>query len=105
MQTSEGVSKATIERLPAYLRYLKGEAGKGISYLSSAVVAKDMGISAVGVRKDLAFVSSGQGKPRMGFEVKPNWIVEPSSTFWGIIAADTAVIVGAGGLGRSIACL
>ncbi len=100
MQTSEGVSKATIERLPAYLRYLKGEAGKGISYLSSAVVAKDMGISAVGVRKDLAFVSSGQGKPRMGFEVKQ--LIVDIEHFLGYHRRDTAVIVGAGGLGRAL---
>ena len=64
------MSRATETRMPAYLRYLKGEAGKGVSYVSSAAIAKDMGLSSVGVRKDLALVSTEPGKPRMGFEVK-----------------------------------
>ena len=51
MATAENaVSKATFSRVPAYLRYLKGEAGKGVEYVSSAAIAKDMGLSAVGVR-------------------------------------------------------
>ena len=40
------VSKATASRMPAYLRYLKGEAGKGVEYVSSAAIAKDLGMSA-----------------------------------------------------------
>ena len=69
MGNTDTISKATVSRMPAYLRYLKGEAGKGVDYVSSAVIAKDMGYSAVGVRKDLAIISSLQGKPRMGFGV------------------------------------
>ena len=96
----ESLSKATIERLPAYLRYLKGEAVKGVAYLSSAAVAKDMGISAVGVRKDLALVASEPGKPRMGFEVQS--LIRDIEHYLGYHRRDTAVVVGAGGLGRAI---
>lgn len=97
---NESLSKATIERLPAYLRYLKGEAVKGVAYLSSASVAKDMGISAVGVRKDLALVASAPGKPRMGFEVQS--LIRDIEHYLGYYRRDTAVVVGAGGLGRAI---
>ena len=94
------VSKATVSRLPAYLRYLKGEAGKGVKYISSAVIAADMGISAVGVRKDLALVSSVQGKPRMGFAIER--LIEDIEKFLGYHRWTDAVVVGAGGLGRAI---
>ena len=94
------VSRATVSRLPAYLRYLKGEAGKGVEYVSSAAIAKDMGLSAVGVRKDLALVSSRPGKPRFGFEVR--LLIEDIEKFLGYHRWTNAVIVGAGGLGRAI---
>ena len=98
--TENAVSKATASRMPAYLRYLKGEAGKGVEYVSSAAVAKALGVSAVGVRKDLALVASCPGKPRFGFEVRR--LIEDIEKFLGYHRWTNAVIVGAGGLGRAI---
>lgn len=98
--TENAVSKATASRMPAYLRYLKGEAGKGVEYVSSAAVAKALGVSAVGVRKDLALVASRPGKPRFGFEVRR--LIEDIEKFLGYHRWTNAVIVGAGGLGRAI---
>lgn len=98
--TENAVSKATAYRMPAYLRYLKGEAGKGVEYVSSAAVAKALGVSAVGVRKDLALVASRPGKPRFGFEVRR--LIEDIEKFLGYHRWTNAVIVGAGGLGRAI---
>lgn len=101
MQGDENaVSKATVSRMPAYLRYLKGEAAKGVANVSSAVIAKDMGLSAVGVRKDLALVSSRPGRPHIGFEVGA--LIEDIERFLGYHRWTNAVIVGAGGLGRAI---
>lgn len=100
VNAESAVSKATVSRLPAYLRYLKGEAGKGVEYVSSAAIAKDMGLSAVCVRKDLALVSSRPGKPRFGFEVR--LLIEDIEKFLGYHRWTNAVIVGAGGLGRAI---
>ncbi|HIZ24470.1 MAG TPA: redox-sensing transcriptional repressor Rex [Candidatus Gallimonas intestinigallinarum] len=100
VNAESAVSKATVSRMPAYLRYLKGEAGKGIEYVSSAAIAKDMGLSAVCVRKDLALVSSRPGKPRFGFEVR--LLIEDIEKFLGYHRWTNAVIVGAGGLGRAI---
>ena len=100
VNAESAVSRATVSRLPAYLRYLKGEAGKGVEYVSSAAIAKDMGLSAVGVRKDLALVSSRPGKPRFGFEVR--LLIEDIEKFLGYHRWTNAVIVGAGGLGRAI---
>lgn len=100
VNAESAVSRATASRLPAYLRYLKGEAGKGVEYVSSAAIAKDMGLSAVCVRKDLALVSSRPGKPRFGFEVR--LLIEDIEKFLGYHRWTNAVIVGAGGLGRAI---
>ena len=100
VNAESAVSRATASRLPAYLRYLKGEAGKGVEYVSSAAIPKDMGHSAVCVRKDLALVSSRPGKPRFGFEVR--LLIEDIEKFLGYHRWTNAVIVGAGGLGRAI---
>jgi len=94
------VSEAAASRMPAYLRYLKGEAGKGVTYVSSAVIARDMGKTAVSVRKDLSLVSTAPGKPRLGFEIKS--LIEDIERFLGYHSFVDAVIVGAGGLGRAI---
>ena len=100
MGNAENVSKATASRMPAYLRYLKGEAGKGVGYVSSSAIATALGVSAVGVRKDLALVSSLPGKPRLGFEVVR--LIEDIEKFLGYHRWANAVIIGAGGLGRAI---
>lgn len=100
MENSESIPKATAARIPAYLRYLKGEAWKGVEYVSSAVIAKDMGYTAISVRKDLALVSSVQGKPRFGFGVKQ--LIADIENFLGYNRWTNAIIMGAGGLGRAI---
>ena len=100
MAKGENVSKATVSRLPAYLRYLKREDAKGQTYASSAAIAADMGYSAICVRKDLALVSSCPGKPRFGFEVRT--LIGDIEKFLGYDKFASAVIVGAGGLGRAI---
>ncbi len=97
---SGAISKATARRLPMYLRYLKGKAADGQEYVSSAAIATDLGCSAVGVRKDLALISSAPGKPRFGFEVKS--LVADLERYLGYHRFASAVIVGAGGLGRAM---
>lgn len=100
MANTDTISKATISRMPAYLRYLKGEAGKGIEHVSSSSVAKDMGFTAVSVRKDLALVSSVQGKPRIGFGTQR--LIADIENFLGYHRWTNAIIVGTGALGRAI---
>jgi len=54
----------------------------------------------VGIRKDLAIVSSVQGKPRIGFEIST--LISDIEKFLGYDRWTDAVVVGAGGLGRAI---
>ncbi|MBP5242268.1 MAG: redox-sensing transcriptional repressor Rex, partial [Clostridia bacterium] len=93
------VSKATLARMPAYLRYLKEAKAKGVKYLSSTSIAADMAVSAVLVRKDLAFVSSAAGKPRVGFAVER--LIEDIEQFLGYNNVTDALVVGVGGLGKA----
>lgn len=98
-ESENRIPKATLSRLPAYLRYLKGEEEKGVIYISSASIARDMRLAAISVRKDLALVSAS-GKPRMGFELVR--LIEDIEKLLGYRRYTNAVVVGAGGLGRAI---
>lgn len=97
---NDNISAATVSRLPVYLRYLKGEAAKGVAFISSSSLEKALGFSAVGIRKDLALVASEQGKPRIGFEVPK--LISDIEKFLGYHGWTDAVVVGVGGLGRAI---
>lgn len=102
MSESENrIPKATLARLPVYLRYLKEEADKGVVFISSASIAEDMKLSAISVRKDLALVSA-PGKPRMGFEIVR--LMADMERMLGYHCYANAVVVGAGRLGRAILC-
>lgn len=98
-ENSISVSKATILRMPVYLRYLRDEQARGIEYISSAVVARDMNASAILVRKDFALVSSSAGKPRLGFKIAG--LISDIEKFLGYGHVMNAVVIGAGSLGRA----
>ncbi len=93
------ISKATIARMPLYLHFLQEESSKGAAYISSTVIAQNISVSSVLVRKDLALVSSEAGRPRLGFAI-PRLIVDIEK-FLGYDNLSNAIIVGAGGLGRA----
>ena len=69
MQEKKEISKATIGRLPLYLRFLQEELDKGKEFISSSVIAQSISVSSVLVRKDLEVVSSTHGVPRKGFRI------------------------------------
>ena len=59
------ISRATLGRLPVYLRYLN-ELPKDVRNISATTIARDRGRGEVQVRKDLGAMSS-TGKPRVGY--------------------------------------
>lgn len=93
------MSKATIARMPLYLRFLQGENAKGEKYASSSLIAQNIPVSAVLVRKDMELVSSAPGKPKRGFEVVR--LIRDIEKLLGYDNLSDAVIVGAGGLGKA----
>ncbi len=72
IEVKEGVtaSKATISRLPVYLRFLRDKLKAGDENVSSTLIAGQLRLNPVQVRKDLALVSSASGKPKLGFKIK-----------------------------------
>lgn len=94
------VSKATIGRMPAYLRYLKEKELQGERTISSTAIAEDLRLNAVQVRKDLAVISSVAGKPKLGFEISE--LIADINRFLGYDNVTDAVLVGAGGLGSAL---
>lgn len=95
-------SKATISRLPIYLRYLREKLKAGEKNVSSTAIAEHFHLNPVQVRKDLALVSSESGRPKLGFGVRD--LIESIENFLGLRNTHDAVLVGAGQLGTTLLC-
>ena len=95
----EKISKASLARMPLYLHFLQEESSKNEQYISSTVIAQNISVSSVLVRKDLAMVSSEPGRPKLGFSVSR--LIVDIEKFLGYDRISDAVVVGAGGLGRA----
>lgn len=96
----EGISKATIARLPIYLRYLRDRAAEGERYVSSTQIADRMRLNPVQVRKDLSIIASRSGRPKLGFPIDE--LIDDIERFLGCDNVNDALIVGVGGLGRTL---
>ncbi|MBQ8375375.1 MAG: redox-sensing transcriptional repressor Rex [Clostridia bacterium] len=96
---SREVSKATIARLPLYLRFLQEENSKGKTHIPSEALARSVSVSPVLVRKDLAAVAATPGVPRKGFATVR--LIADIEKFLGYDNLSDAIIVGAGGLGKA----
>lgn len=93
------VSKATLGRLPEYLRMLKNISPETVPYISATTIAKKLNLGEVQVRKDLASVS-GAGKPKLGYSTFE--LTERIEECLGCNKLTPAVLVGAGKLGRAL---
>ena len=93
------VSKATLGRLPNYLEYLRNLPPDTVPYISATAIAKHLGLGEVQVRKDLAAVS-GAGKPKLGYVTAE--LIEKLENCLGCNQLTSAVLVGAGKLGRAL---
>ena len=94
------VMRSALSRLPLYYSFISKLQEEGVEYVSAALVAQSLNMNPVLVRKDLSSVSSVTGKPRTGFEVKT--LLEDLSEFLGYNNVDEAILVGVGGLGRTL---
>ncbi len=93
------VSKAAMGRLPKYLGFLRGIDAAENPNISSAAIARGLGLGEVQVRKDLCAVS-GAGKPKIGYATKE--LISSIENFLGYSDPERAVIIGAGKLGTAI---
>ena len=94
------VSPAVIKRLPRYHRYLGELIRQGRMRISSAELSKIMDVTASQIRQDLNCFG-GFGQQGYGYNAK--YLYSKISELLGTTEGYTAVIVGAGNLGRALA--
>ena len=93
------ISKATLGRIPRYLNYLKELPLERVPYISATIIAKELNLGEVQVRKDLSMVS-GTGRPRVGYDTEP--LISQLEDCLGYNQLTSAVLIGAGRLGRAL---
>ena len=94
------VPSAVIKRLPRYHRYLGDLLQDGRMRISSAELSKLMNVTASQIRQDLNCFG-GFGQQGYGYNIK--YLYGKISELLGVTEGFTAVIVGAGNLGRALA--
>ena len=98
--TKPTVSDAVIKRLPRYHRYLGELIADGRLRISSAELSKIMNVTASQIRQDLNCFG-GFGQQGYGYNIK--YLHGKISELLGVNEGYTAVIAGAGNLGRALA--
>ncbi len=93
-----GLSKATLGRLPLYLKCLNS-LPRGTANISSTVIARMLDLGEVQVRKDLAAIC-GSGRPRVGYDTAV--LYRSIKNKLDSDGACEAVVVGAGRLGTAL---
>ncbi len=92
------VARATMGRLPVYLKYLR-EIESTADNISATTIAKDLKMGEVRVRKDLGSVS-GAGRPKVGYNISE--LITTIEKYLSDSGRPSVVIVGAGKLGRAL---
>lgn len=94
------IPRPTIERLPLYLRCLIRLASSGVEVVSSEELGKLLAITAVQIRKDLAYFGEF-GRRGVGYDVSA--LLGQVSQILGVNRARKLVLVGVGHLGQALA--
>ena len=94
-----GISKATLSRIPIYLDLLKNLPEEQYEHISATVIARKLSLGDVQVRKDLASIS-GAGKPKLGYQTSE--LICDLENVLGVRNLSHAVLVGAGKLGKAL---
>ncbi len=93
------MSTRMLQRLPLYLRALRGLEREGRQYASGAGLAITLGFDPIVVRKDLA-KTGVRGTPRVGFPIPQ--LITVIERLTGADADMTAVLAGVGKLGSAL---
>ena len=94
-----GISKATLGRIPMYLDLLRDLPEERYEHISATTIARKLSLGEVQVRKDLASIS-GAGKPKLGYLTSE--LIENLENSLGCNNYALAVLVGAGKLGKAL---
>lgn len=94
------ISKQALQRMPYYIRFLREMEAEGLTVVAAPAVAARLGLNEVQVRKDLAAMSNGHGKPKAGFIIEE--LINNMEETLGYHNSNDAVLVGVGSLGRAL---
>lgn len=89
----------SIRRLPSYLHLIKQVRADGYEFISGTVIAQELNLEPIQVRKDLA-ITGIIGKPKRGYPVAP--LIAAIEHFLSWDTAKKAIIVGAGNLATAL---
>lgn len=93
------VSPAVIKRLPRYFRYLREVIREGRLRISSSELSEKMNVTASQIRQDLnCFGEFGQ----QGYGYNVNYLYTKICEILGVGEGYTAIVIGAGNLGRAL---
>lgn len=95
------ISKATLSRLPQYLRIIKKlKDEENLENISSTKIAEILKLNSIQVRKDLAIVSHQDGRAGIGFNIDD--LIRDLEEVLGLKNVTDAILVGAGRLGQAL---
>jgi len=89
----------SIRRLPSYLHIIRQAEKDGEEYISGTVIANELNLEPIQVRKDLA-ITGIIGKPKKGYPVQA--LITAIEHFLGWDSIRDAVLVGVGNLGSAL---
>lgn len=99
MEEISAIPKATLERLPTYLRDLVGTLSRGEMLISSESLAEAANVHPAQVRKDLRYIGQS-GTPGVGYDVRR--LIYDTEEILGLSKPKEAVLAGAGRLGAAL---
>ncbi len=89
----------SIRRLPSYLHLVRQAESEGSEFISGTLIAKELHLEPIQVRKDLA-ITGIVGKPKRGYPVAP--LIAAIEHFLAWDNEKKAVIIGAGNLATAL---
>jgi redox-sensing transcriptional repressor len=89
----------SIRRLPSYLHIIRNAKKEGFEFISGTVIAEELNLEPIQVRKDLA-ITGIVGKPKRGYPVIP--LITAIENFLGWSTLKNAIIIGAGNLATAL---
>ena len=99
MERKQEVSKAVVQRLPRYYRNICELKMEGVQRISSRALAERMGLTASQIRQDFNCFG-GFGQQGYGYNVDK--LQEELGSILGLRSGRTAILIGAGNLGRAL---
>ncbi|MDR1863438.1 MAG: redox-sensing transcriptional repressor Rex [Treponema sp.] len=89
----------SIRRLPSYLHIIRNMQREGEEYISGTVIAQELNLESIQVRKDLS-ITGIMGRPKRGYPI--DLLIDAIERFLGWDSLHDAALVGIGNLGSAL---